>query len=299
MKTKGKTFKVNTILILIAMTLYSCNFSKSVEKDLSTGAFSSADGISSDKVIIEVNGKNDNRTDYAFGDKINLVFENVEGLTKSDGKVFPGLSVIIVKNEKDTLLSSPDLLKDFNNGTALSPLKLNANFSAAFPSKSGDKFMVHVKIYDKKGKGTFNYELPFTVKESDLLRIKNNGLTYSNIYLWNETLKEPVLNNSVNSDHLLILILDGVEGMEPINGKVFPVFSLNLTDNIGNAIISSPNILSSIENVGASAADLKKQVTAKITITKGTFNNPWKLSAKLKDKNSEKEILIETELVIE
>lgn len=298
MKTISKIFKFNAILVVLAMTLYSCQFNKSVEKDLSTGAFSSGDGISSDKVLIEVNGKNDNRNDFTFGEKVNLIFENVEGFNKTDGKVFPGISIAIVKNEKDTLLGSADLLKDFGDGTELSQLKLNANFTATFPSKSGDTFKAYVKVYDKKGKGTFSYELPFTVKANDLLQIKNNGLAYSNIYLWNETLKQPVSDKNINANHLFILILDGVEGLEKTNDKVYPIFSIDLTGSKGDKIISSENILSNFEKEGIEAEKLKEQVTAKISFTEGMFNNPCKLIAKLKDKNSTKEILIETELII-
>lgn len=298
MKTNVKTFRLDAILILIATTLYSCQFSKSVEKDLLTGAFSSGDGISSDKVIIEVNGTNDNRNEFTFGEKVNLVFENVRGFTKSDGKVFPGISMAVVKNQKDTLHVSADLLKDFDDGTELSPLKLNANFAAAFPSKSGDTFKVYVKIYDKKGKGTFNYELPFTVKQNDLLKINNNGLTYSNIYLWDETIKKPVLDKNIDANHLFILILDGVEGLQSVNEKVYPVFSVEITDSKGGKIISSENLLRNYEKEGIDAKNLKEQVIAKISFTKGMFNNPCKLTAKLKDNNSTKEILIETELII-
>lgn len=298
MKTTIRRLRLFINLIIVLTTLASCQFSKSVSTDLITGAHSNGDGISLDKVIIEVNGKDDNRNDYIFGEDVNLVFENVNGLTKIDGKVFPGLSLLILKNEKDTILSSLDLLTNYDVGTDLSQLKLNAKFNIAFPSQKDDKFKVHVNIFDKKGKGTFTYELPFTVKVSNLLTIKNNGLTYSNIYLWNETLKQPVLNKEISADHLFILILDGIGGMKENNGKVFPIMGLEINDKGGNKLISSPNILNSIEAEGIEAKDLKEQVVAKITFNKGFINNPCKLIARLSDKNSSKEITIETELVI-
>ncbi len=298
MKTTRRIFKLFTFHIIVLVALISCQFSKSVSTDLITGAHSKGDGLSLDKIIIEVNGKDENRNDYIFGEDVNLVFENVNGLIKIDGKVFPGLSLLILKNEKDTILSSPDLLTNYDIGTDLSQLKLNAKFNIAFPSKTDDKFKVYVKIFDKKGKGTFKYELPFTVKASNLLTIKNNGLTYSNIYLWNETLKQPVLNKEISADHLFILIIEGIGGMKENNGKVFPVLGLDISDKRGNKLISSPNILNSIEAEGIGAKDLKEQVVAKITFNKGFMNNPCKLIARLSDKNSSKEITIETDLVI-
>ena len=43
----------------------------------------------------------DNRNEFVFGEKVNLVFNNVSGLTNSNGKTFPELSMYIVKNDID------------------------------------------------------------------------------------------------------------------------------------------------------------------------------------------------------
>ncbi|WP_420575103.1 hypothetical protein [Kordia sp.] len=286
-----------TLLIVIA-TFSSCQFNQSVNNDLTTGAYSRGDGIGVDEITIEVNGKTDNRNEFVFGEKVNLVFNNVSGLTNSNGKTFPQLSMHIVKNGKDTIFSNPNLLKSLNNGTELSPLQLQANFRTALPNHNNEKYKVLVEITDKKGNGTFNYELPFIIKKNDLLEINSNGIEYSTIYLWNETLKQPVFDSNVSSEHLFILILNDIEGLEITNQKVFPILSLDLTDNNGNKILSNPNLLGAYEEIGVNPKNLKSQVTAKLTFTKGTINNPCKLTAKLKDKNSSKEINISTELNI-
>lgn len=289
--------KTRILSLLIAIiTFSSCQFNQSVNTDLTTGAYSRGDGIGIDDIIIEINGEADNRNEFVFGEKVNLVFNNVSGLNNSDGKTFPELSMHIVKNEKDTVLSNPNLLKSLNNGTDLSPIQLQANFRTALPNQNNEKYKVFIEITDKKGDGKFNYELPFTIKENDLLDIKSNGIEYSTIYLWNETLKQPVFDNNVSSEHLFILILNDIQGLELTDEKVFPVFSLNLTDNDGNIILSNPNLLSAYEETGVNPKDLKSQVTAKLTFTKGKINNPCRLNAKLKDKNSSKEINISTEL---
>lgn len=289
--------KTRILSLLIAIiTFSSCQFNQSVNTDLTTGAYSRGDGIGIDDIIIEINGEADNRNEFVFGEKVNLVFNNVSGLNNSDGKTFPELSMHIVKNEKDTVLSNPNLLKSLNNGTDLSPIQLQANFRTALPNQNNEKYKVFIEITDKKGDGKFNYELPFTIKENDLLDIKSNGIEYSTIYLWNETLKQPVFDNNVSSEHLFILILNDIQGLELTDEKVFPVFSLNLTDNDGNIILSNPNLLSAYGETGVNPKDLKSQVTAKLTFTKGKINNPCRLNAKLKDKNSSKEINISTEL---
>ena len=287
----------SVILLIIIATFNSCQFNQSMNTDLTTGAYSRGDGIGIDDITIEINGEADNRNEFVFGEKVNLVFNNVSGLTNSNGKTFPGLSMHIVKNEKDTILSNPNLLKSLNNGTDLSPLQLQANFRTALPNQNNEKYKVFIEITDKKGDGKFNYELPFTIKENDLLDIKSNGIEYSTIYLWNETLKQPVFDD-VSSEHLFILILNDIQGLELTDEKVFPIFSLDLTDNDGNKILSNPNLLSAYEEVGVNPKDLKSQVTAKLSFTEGQINNPCRLNAKLKDKNSSKEINISTELNI-
>jgi hypothetical protein len=296
---KNKMQKIRTLFLLMVITTFSsCQFNQSVNKDMTTGAYSRGDGIGCDDIAIQINGEIENRNDFVFGEKVNLIFNNVSGLINSNGKTFPKLSMYIVKNEKDTVFSNQNLLKSLNNGTDLSPLQLQANFRTALPNQNNEKYKVFIEITDKKGDGKFNYELPFTVKENDLLDIKSNGIEYSTIYLWNETLKQPVFENNVSPKHLFILILNDIEGLELTNEKVFPIFSLDLIDNNGIKIISNPNLLSAYEEVGVNPKDLKSQVTANLTFTKGEINNPYRLNAKLKDKNSLKEINISTELNI-
>lgn len=280
------------------ITFNSCQFNQSVNTDLITGAYSRGNGIGCDDVSIGINGKIEKRNEFIFGEKVNFIFNNISGLTNLDNKTYPGLSMYIVKNEKDTILSNPNLLKSLDNGTDLSPLQLQANFTSAFPYQNDEKYKVFVNIWDKKGDGKFTYELPFTIRENDLLKIENKGIEYSKIYLWNETNKQPVFDQNVSSEDLLILILDDIGGLELSNEKVYPIFSIDLLDNKGNKIISNPNLLSDYENEGVNPEDLKNQLTAKLTFTKVEINNPCKLIVKLKDKNSTKEINIRTELKI-
>jgi len=296
---KNKIQKIKTLTLLIVfMSLFSCQFNQSVNKDLKTGEYSRGDGIGVDDITIKINGKTNNKNEFVFGEKVNLVFNNVSGLTKLNGKTFPALSMYIIKNEKDIVLSNPNLLNSLEDGTNVSPLQLKANFTTALPNQNNEKYKVFVEITDKKGNGKFNYELPFTIKKYDLLDINSNGIDYSTVYLWNETLKQPVFESTVSSEHLFYLILNDIQGLELINEKVFPIFSLDITDANGNKILSNPNLLGAYEDVGVNPNDLKKQVRAKLTFTKETINNPCKLTAKLKDKNSEKEINVSTELNI-
>lgn len=286
-------------VLLMGLAISSCQLNQSVNNDLTTGEYTRGDGITSDKVVIINSGKSEKKNTFFYGEEVQFLFNNVLGLTEVNNKTYPGLSLHIIKNEKDTVLSQKDLFKDLNEGTDLSPLQLNASFRAALPYKEEESYKLFIEIWDKKGEGKYNYELPFSVVENNLLDIKSKGITYSNIYLWDETTKQPVLEENIASDHLTILILDGVEGFELKNEKIFPVFSLVMTDSKGNKILSSPNLLSEYETEGINPENVKQQLTAQITFTEGVFNNPCSLIATLTDLNSEKKIEMTTTLNIE
>ncbi len=298
-KRSNENKLIGAFMLMVIVVFVSCNFNKSVHKDLETGAFSKGDGIGCDDVLITVNGELDKRNQFVYGEKINLVFNNVIGLKKIDSLTYPALSMYIVKNGKDTLLAKPNLLEKLKNGVNLSPLQLRTTFKAVLPHENNEKYKVHVNIWDNKGDGTFTYELPFTVKKNEVLKVKSSGLKYSKSYLYNETLKEVVASKNIKSNHTFVLVLENVEGMSQKEGRVFPVFSINMKDSNGEKIITNENVLKRYEEKGLLVNDLKGgRLTTKLTFTKGVFNNPYKLSAKLSDKNSSKQIEISGDLIL-
>jgi hypothetical protein len=212
---------------------------------------------------------------------------------------FLGFRCLLSKNEKDTVLQHQDLLANMENGTDLSPLKLQANFTSALPNEQIEKYKVFINIWDKKGKGTFQYELPFSIKKNELLNIDASNIDYTNIYLWDETKKLVVVEKEVSRQSTLILILEGLDGLEVLDNKVFPSFSIDITDNNGNQILSNSNILEQFRESGVDYKDFKnRQLPVTITFSSGQINNPYKLKASLKDFNSERNIVITSELEI-
>lgn len=294
-----KTIQLLTLLIG-TLLINSCEFHKSVNKDLTTGAFSKGDGIGCDEIKIQVNGKNAKSTKFIDGQKINFVFENISGLKKVKGKVFPGLSMIIIKNGRDTVIYEKDLFNDITEGTDLSPLQLQAHFLANFKFETSDKFKLFIKIWDKRDKGTFEYELPFSVQPNKLLRIHTEGINYTNIYLWDETNKQTVAEKEIDFQNTFILILEGLDGLEEVNGRVYPAFSIEIIDNEGNIILSNAAILEQYKKDGVEAKGFDtRQLPVTITFTPGRIANPCTLTASLTDLKSKKRLNITSELKIE
>lgn len=292
---KGKLIGI----ILITVIFNACEFKQSFNKDLTTGAYSRGDGIGCDDVKIQINGEVENRNKFDYGEKVNFIFNDITGLKRENGSVFPGLSIFIVQNEKDTVLQHQDLFANMEDGTDLSPLQLQANFTSALPNENNEKYQVLINIWDKKGKGTFQYELPFLVKKNELLNIDASNIDYTNIYLWDETQKSVVVKKEVSVQSTLILILEGLDGLEVVENKVFPSFTIDIIDNNGNEVLSNSNILEQYRETGVEPDAFKNgQLPVTITFTSGQINNPCKLKASLKDLNSERSIVITSELEI-
>jgi hypothetical protein len=286
-------------LLIVSLAFNACEFNQSVNKDLITGAYSRGDGLGCDDIKIEINGEVVNRNSFVHGEKVNLIFNNISGLERESGRVFPGLSMFVVKNKKDTVLQHQDLFADMGSGTDLSPLKLVAHFTSALPYENNEKYQVLIKIWDKKGKGTFEYDLPFTVKKNDFLKIETSNIDYTNIYLWDETQKLVVVNKEVNVQNTLILILEGLDGLEVLENKVFPSLSIDITDNNGSQILSNPNILQEYRNEGVDYSEFKNgQLPVTISFSNGQINNPCELKVSLIDLKSERRIDITSELEI-
>ncbi len=286
--------------VVIALVLSACNFHQSVNKDLTTGAFSRGDGLSCDKVSVEINGEEVSRTSFVQGEKVSLVFNNIEGFKKIGNKVFPGLSIFIIKNEKDTVIYESDLFDDLPNGTDLSPLQLTSYFVASLPYENNEKYKAHVKIWDKKGKGTFVYEYPFRVKENKLLSVKSKDLNYSTIYLWDETDQHVVTDKEINSQNTFILIMEKISGLDIVDGKVFPSFSIEIANAAGEQVLYNSDILAEFEKSGIDAKEFEEnQFPVTLTFSKGYVQNPSTLKAVLTDRTSGKRLDIFAELKIE
>jgi len=285
--------------IIIILTCHSCQFNQSVEKDLVTGAYSRGNGIGCEEITIEISDKIVRRNEFIHGEKVTIVFNNINGLVSKDNKLYPKMSIDIVQNEKDTINSNSNVLDHLKDGTAIKVLKLTTFFRTILPYKNGETYKAHIKISDENGDGTFTYILPFTVKKNELLKTETKDLNYTDIYLWDENEKQPVFQKNINAAHLLVIVFEGIDGLTLKNEKVYPIFSLDVVDNDNTKIISEANLFRNFEDVGIDPEKIKQQISSEITFTKGTFNNPYTLIATVKDKYSDKQITTTTELNIE
>ncbi len=290
---------MNTIKILfIALVFSACNFNQSINKDLITGATSRGDGLGCDDVSIQINGKTEKRNTFTYGEKVDFVFDGISGFKEENGKVYPEISMVVVKKENQIVLSEPNLL-NLTEGTNLSPLQLRANLITSFPYQNNEEYEVQLTIWDTKGEGKFTYNMPFTVQENKLLKIKSTNISYTSIFIWNKSENKVVSDNKMSKEQKYLLVLEGIDGLKIENEKIFPALSLLLTDAKGNMIISSPNLYEKYSNGIDATTFTKGQIPITLTFGDGQIYNPYKLSVQLKDAKSEYKLDITTELELE
>lgn len=284
--------------ILLLTTFTACEVNQSTSKNLITGVSSRGDGLSCEDVIIQVNGETESRNEFVYGENVEFIFSDIYGFQKEDGKDFPGLSMYIVHNEKDTVLAETDLFADLTEGVDFSPLQLTAKFIAKLSFDKEDKYITFIKVWDKKGTGTFSYEFPFVVKENTVLTVKPSELNADNIYLWNETKKQMMVNNTINKNETIILLVEKPTGLKEIDGRVYPQFSIHITDENDTEIVANDNVLAQYEANGIDAKDVPELQLSATFKFDGTVN-PVKLHSVILDKTTGNKINISTTLEVE
>jgi hypothetical protein len=281
---------------MFSLALLSCDFRKSVNKDLTTGLITKGDGLSCEEVWLSVNDEKIERNSFVYGELFYLHFSNMEGFSKVDESVFPGMLMWVTDEAGDTVFQTEDLYAAYSNGMNLSPLLLQANLTVGNPMHSNHKYTVYIKIWDKKDKGTFTAEMPFSIIENDKISIEKNNIIYDEIYLYSVDRDKAIIDGSVAFNETVYLIFEGLEGFTEDNGNVFPGLKFLATDNSNNIILDFADLFSSYSETGINTVDFKTQIFVTIKFTRGEINNPIHCETLLFDKKSNSNIKVSTDV---
>lgn len=134
-----------------ATLLFSCNYSKGVKKDLSTGLSASYNGFGIDDIYLtDAAGNRLSNNKIAMGSKIAIFATGVDHFSVKEGKVFPGCRIILTDKNKKEILNLPDAFSDMVNGTAEAEAKtLKASLSTGNPMEVGETYHLSVRFFDK------------------------------------------------------------------------------------------------------------------------------------------------------
>lgn len=143
------------ILLLIPIVISSCNFSKGVKKDLSTGLTTAYNGFSVEDVYLaegeEVNKVSTNT--LTLGSKILIVVTGVSNYKVKDGKVFPGCTIILKDSAGKEILNLPDAFADQKEGQpAKEASTLKAMLTTGDPMVVGQTYQFSAVFFDKLNK---------------------------------------------------------------------------------------------------------------------------------------------------
>lgn len=287
-------------MLLCGFVFTGCDFAHSTSQDLQSGARTTGNGLVCDDIVMEINGKPEKRKIFEFGEKVEFIFNGFDGFNTKDGKHFPILSALVLKNGTDTALFSENLLEEFKDGTDLNPLQLNAFFRMAFPHQNNESYELKILIKDAIGEGEFSYVQPFTVVENDLLTVSSAGYSYTNVYLWNQTEDAGVFLKSMDMSDHYALMLEGLQDVRRFGETVYPVLSVDIRDANGMVILSDSNLLIHYEKSGVLYEDVfLEKLPVTLSFNEGIVNNPCSLNLVLHEPGTSRKIEVKGEIVLE
>jgi hypothetical protein len=146
----------------------SCNYSKGVKKDLTTGLSASYNGFSTDDIYLtDASGNRLGSNKIVMGSKIAIVATGVDHFATKDGKVFPGCRIILTDKNKKEVLNLPDAFSDMVNGTTEAESKtLQASLNTGNPMLVGETYHLNVRFFDKnKKESEIVADIDITMKE--------------------------------------------------------------------------------------------------------------------------------------
>jgi hypothetical protein len=295
-----ENFKImKTKLLVITMSLFavfSCEFRKSVNKDLITGLTTKGDGLSCENVYLYDGKEKISRKSFTYGEKIYMNFENIEGFKKQEDHAFPGAQLFVLNPSGDTVFKTNDLYADFVDGLNISPLLLQPSLTVASPMHSNNDYTLYANIWDKKGEGTFTAEMGFNVVPNKQIEIESSNVSYDEIYLFSKEREITITDNKAKFNENIYLIFEGLQGFKEEAGKAFIGVSMKIADAEGNALLNEEDL---IGDAGMEISALKSQLAPNFIITGSEIKNPVTCDITIWDKKGESRIKAAIKLNIE
>jgi len=280
-------------LPLVILLAASCNYRKSVQKDLITGLTSRGNGLSCDDIYLTSNGKKIRRNEFIFGEKIIINFNNIEGFTRKGKQAFPGMEMLLTNSKGDTLFYEPDLMEKLPDPVEQEVLLLKGYLTIGSPifSKAKEQYNVKVHIWDKKGKGTFDSDLSFTVKPNPAVTSVKTGISCNEIYLYNPVTRSCLTSGLIPQATDILLVYDGLKGFRTNEQGMCSVgMSLKATDKTGRVLLNEEDLLKAEPPQNPSI--LEKPIFASFAFKEGkNVQGPVRIQTVLWDKSGSGKIV--------
>ncbi|MCK5137939.1 MAG: hypothetical protein KAR19_19285 [Bacteroidales bacterium] len=231
-----------------------------------------------------------------YGEEFYVSFENIEGFNRVDNYAYPGMQMIVISQNGDTVLRYNDLYSDLADGIDYSPLVLYAEATVADPIYSNNDYSLVVNIWDKKGEGTFTANLDFTVVPNDQIKIESNHISYDEIYLFSQQRQIVITDNTSGFNENIFMMFEGLEGFREEAGTVFPGLSITVIDSEGNLILDEEDLLG---ESGMNYSELNSRLAPNFILTGTHISNPVTCEITIWDKKGDGNIKASAQMNIE
>ena len=289
--------KMIVLGLLIAMIpLFSCDFRKSINKDLNTGLVTRGNGLSCNSVYLAKGEETIKRNTFLYGEKFLVVFSGIQGFDRIENFAFPGMLIKITAPDGEVVLFNEDLYAEASDGFDFDPLQLHGSVVVADPMHSGGTYHLHLKLWDKKGEGTFTADMDFTIEANDQIKIESNLVTYDEIYLYSNDRDMAVEEYIAGKDETIFILFEGLDGFVSQDHMVYPGLSLAVRDANGYSIIQEEDLMG---DSGLEAEQFRSQMTPNFYVTGDEIVNPVTCEIVIWDKKSEARISASVQLRIE
>lgn len=142
---------------------FSVGFAKGV-KVSSSGLSTVNNGLKLTDSYMTSDGIRMENNEVQYGKKTAVVFEGVEGFKEKNGKVFPGLSIVVMDEANKVMLRYDDILKSDIGYDAKDASVLSGALTVGDPLKQGHTYKLAISIADKEGDGAIAGSATLKVK---------------------------------------------------------------------------------------------------------------------------------------
>ncbi|WP_430412430.1 hypothetical protein [Kordia sp.] len=285
-----------TYLLLASFLFLSCGKDNSQNENYLTDVTIENEKLNCDGIIMKNYTGIVNKAEFSYGEKITLFYDNMTGFELQDSLAYPDMSIFVLNKKGDTMLNQKDLLKYTTKGYTEKTLNLTSNLTFAKPMLPKNSYVMNIHIRDKHSDGYYNLKKNFKIIENPLLKTETDGLTYDILYLYSQKRDVALIDNKIKADENIYILIENLEGYEiDENGTVDLKASISLVTADGTVINKKDNLFPDL----VSAEDLKDQLYATLSITKGYVKNPVTCVFEVVDNKTNNSFKTTFDLVVE
>ncbi|MGN6418704.1 MAG: hypothetical protein ACTHMC_14515 [Pseudobacter sp.] len=143
-----------SIIAMLFVFCCSCNFSKGVKKDLSTGLTTQYNGFRVEDAWLEDgNGNKLSSNKIPMGTTLLVVASGVSNFTEKNGRVYPGCQILLTDTAGTEMLNIADAFAGNTEGfKPEEATRLTATLNTGKPMETGATYILKTAFFDKQNK---------------------------------------------------------------------------------------------------------------------------------------------------